>query len=249
MSSVTKWKIFCVTENSWVEGYLCSTKGCPTQCFNVSTHSINVNSAQELEVISKTRVGIIEESTPTGGNFKACSYKITCPQGVSDHAFVYPYPISALSYTFTSSAEHIDDNFELRVGPNTIIGTLTQNANTLDTTLNVSPTVLEYINLGYYINLYDGVNTSNEFLVVDVDTINSTITINEGLNSNFNAQSYIRMTVKTADNFIIGIPSRYEIGKDKIGGSYVRKDTQVVIRYTNNGNSIKNFYFILEYLY
>lgn len=47
--SVSKWRIFCNTEQSWVESWGTVP---PTVCANNNTHEINPNSVQELETIS-----------------------------------------------------------------------------------------------------------------------------------------------------------------------------------------------------
>lgn len=54
MSTIIKWKIFCNTEQAFVEGLLDETAGTPTTCFNNNTHTINQNSQYPIETITST---------------------------------------------------------------------------------------------------------------------------------------------------------------------------------------------------
>ena len=246
-----KWRIYCETEATWTEGIVNETAGIPTNCFTNSGHTVNTNSQQILEELSDYTVTITEESTPTGGHFKSNSIKMVCPVGASQHDFSYPHPISVLSITIVTTSDHTGDTFENIVAPNTTIGSITSDITASDTVINVSQTVMDNSKVGYYINVTDGTNNDTLGRVLSLDTVNNTLTMETAAVNGFLASTptIVQLTVKNIDNYIIGEPSRYEIGKDKIGGSYVPANTVIRVDYTNNGGSSKDFYAIIEYLY
>ena len=248
--SVCKWRIYCNTESDWTYGYL-EEGQTPSTCFTDTGHTVNSNSHQMIGTVSNSQIVIQEESTPTGGNFKAVNYKLLCPTGLSSHDYTFPHPISALSITLPTVSDNQDDNLEVCVGPNTIIGSITSNVSVSDTVLTVSQTVIDNVQLGFYIDLYNGTNTENMGRITAIDTNALTITMEIATTQAFLASTptYVRVTVNVIDEFTIGPPSRLEIGKDKIGGSYVPTGTIIRVKYINNGGSSKNFYCMIEYLY
>lgn len=251
LTTVIKWRIYCNTEDNWSVGFLDETSGQPSSCFNDVSHEVNQNSIQEIQRISETKVIISEEDTPTGGKFKAVCYKHTCTPGVNVRDYTFPYAISALAVKFVSIEEHRNDELELHIAPDTTIGTLTSSIVIDDTILPVSSTVLLYASVGVYIKITDGVNEENLGIVTEVDTINSTITIETPVTYNYShlTPTLIKMTIKSIDNFIIGHPSLYNIGESKIGSSYVPANTILRVKYTNNGVDPVDNYYNVEYMY
>lgn len=56
MTIINKWRIFCNTENVWVESW---SENAPVNCINNTNHSINVNSPQLINTIEAESVKII----------------------------------------------------------------------------------------------------------------------------------------------------------------------------------------------
>lgn len=244
-----EWNIFCDTEQTNVIGFTNSEQH-PELCFNNTTHVIS-QIPTLINKISNNNVRIIEEYKETGGYFQAKSVKFVCPVGVSTHDLVWPIPISVLSLSFITTDDHIGDTISNIVAPNTIVGAITSDVNTSDTVINVSQTVIDYINLGFFINITDFVNSDNLGRVTFVDTINNTITVETPVTNTFLAATptYIQMSVKTIHDYTIGNPGKYVIGKSKIGGSYLAANTTIRVEYTNNGGSSKDFFTTIEFLY
>lgn len=246
---IIKWKIYCDTEKAYTYGYSDEIEP-PSYCFNNQDHVVSTHPIL-LEKIYNNNQRIQEESRETGGHFKCYGYKIDCPTGTSTHDYTYDNPISALSISFVTTSDHQDDELSVLVGPDTTIGSLTVGVTIGVTSFNVSDTVIEHAKVGYNISLYDGVNTDDLGTITYVDKINSTITTTNGTSYGFSAASptYVRITVTVVDSFIFGFPGRYEIGKDKIGGSYVPTGTIIRVKYVNNGGTSKTFYPKIEMLY
>jgi hypothetical protein len=246
--SVIKWRVYCITESAWSYGYL--EEGIePSKCFNNDSHTINENSYQEEEKISNMNVNVIEEIVPTGGNYKAMGYKFVNVAGENIHEYSYPYKITGLRISFCSSEQNRDDTMELSIAPNSTIGTITAGVSISDTVLTVSSDVLDEIMVGYYVNLMDNTNNDNLGVVVAVNKINSTITVKNGAVHAFSIGSLIKMTVKMVENYTFGYEGRMTLGDCKIGGSHLRKNCKVIVKYVNNKQTTVNFYPIIEFLY
>lgn len=242
-----KWKVFCDTEQIYTYGYLEAHES-PERCFNNKDHIISKRPEIIDKIINNT-VRIREESLQTGGNFKATNRRMICPPGESVHDFCFDIPLSALSMTLVTSENNRNHLVKASVGPDTVIGVVTQNVSISDKILYVSSSVLENINIGYGINLYDGDQMEDLGIVTGIQINDGTVSVSKQSSKNFSINTYIRMSVYIVDDFTIGYPSRYEIGKDKIGGSYVPASTIIRVQYNNIGLDTVDFYVLIEYLY
>lgn len=246
MSKVNKYQIYCNTEAAYVYYWNTSPQ---TVCPNNNTHSVNINSNSIIHTVASNNVTVLEESTPTGGNYKSVCYKLDCTTGLSSHDYSFPYPISALSISFNTSSDNQNDDLEVIIGPETTIGVLTAAVSSTDTVFTVSSTVIAYLNIGFFITLNDGTNKDDCGVVTNIDSVNSQITVNTAAINGFAIGTPVQMSVKVIDNFTIGYSGRCVLGDSKIGGSYVPTGTIVRVNYTNNGVSTKSFYPVIEYLY
>jgi hypothetical protein len=246
--SVVKWRVFCIAENAWSEGFLESGVE-PSSCFNNTGHTINTSSYQQQETISNTKVEVLEEHIPTGGNYKAVSYKCINNSGINIHNYIYNYPITALRISFNSHESNRDDTLEVLVAPNTTIGVVTTAVSISDTIITVSPTVLLYIKVGYHVNITDGTNNDSLGCVHDINILNSTIIVNTPTVHAFAINSYIQMTIKPIEDYTFGYAGPVSLGDCKIGGESIPMDTVIRVIYTNNKETSTLFYPVIEYLY
>lgn len=246
---ITEWELFCDTENIHVTGYTENDES-PEKCFNNIEHVIS-KKPKAIRKIKNNTIRIKEEYMQTGGNFKAISKKMTCPVGISVHDHSFDYPISALSITLNTSALNTNDIVETDVGPDTVIGIITSDVAADTNVINVSRTAIEILNVGYKVTLDDGTNQDFLGIVTSIDLNNNTITTKNNTTHAFltTSPTYVKMTVNIIEDFTIGYPGRYEIGKDKIGGSYVPPSTVIRVTYNNTGAETVDFYAVIEYLY
>jgi len=119
------------------------------------------------------------------------------------------------------------------------------------TVLHVSPTVLQYANLGYDIALTDGVNKDNVDEVISIDKAAMTVTLIGAPSHTFSAASptYVLMSSYYIYDYWIDEPALHEIGNKKIGGSYVPANTEITIEYTNYSSDAKTLAGRVEYIY
>jgi len=119
--------------------------------------------------------------------------------------------------------------------------------------LFVSSTVIIYTSTGYWISLYDGVNTNILGHVISVDKLNNKIYMSQNPSNSFSytTPTYVLQTVYLTKDFMIGSPGKYDIGSSKIGGMYLPAGVNIKITYKNNSVSGDNKIFTgrSEYLY
>lgn len=60
--SVSQWRIYCTTENAWVESWSINP---PTTCINNPAHSVNASSVQALQTVSNQMVDVVNKYTDT----------------------------------------------------------------------------------------------------------------------------------------------------------------------------------------
>lgn len=251
-TTLYKYTFVCSTENAEKNVWRRDDEPVPTKCPDDTSHTINTSTLRITDKVSKEVVKIQEETVPTGGNFKCRSESIDIlPNETKIVDRTFPFNISALAIEFNSDADNQGDNLELIVGPNTIIGAITSPVNIGDNVINVNSTVVENLNVGFKINLFNGSITENLGFVIAIDKDNLTITTQNTSTQSFShlTPTYIRMSVYVIEDYVIGKSGRWEIGGNKIGGSFVPANVIIRIVYYNNSGVSKNFTAQLEYLY
>lgn len=156
--------------------------------------------------------------------------------------FSHPYNVGVLSYSFISDETHKIDAAEVHVYPEKIIGELTADVTIGDTILNVSSTVIENMKIGFMCILSDG--NINECLghVLNIDKVNSQITIQIAAVYGYSAISptYVKLSVLMLKADRIGAAGPHKLGTDKLGSSLVRKNETVRVFYNNFSEPIAN---------
>ena len=249
IQDIIYWRIFCTTEGIWTYGYLDESAGAPTTCFTDTGHAVNGASQQEITRVenSVSKVKIQEESVETGGHFRCEGKKITAIAGQTTCQIVsWPYPISVLQSFFITDGTHEGDVIDVTIGPNTTIGSITENVAVDDTVVNVSLTVVQNISLGYDFII----NSDNLGKVTEIDPNALTITIDSGSTNSYTSGDSVKTQVSSIEALELdSISERYTIGGSKTGGKYLPANTNVEVCYTNNGVSDITFRYQIEYLY
>lgn len=251
MTLITKYRIFCLTEERWIEGW---GESPPTKCYNNHSHIINISSIQELELLEDNLIKIKEENIKTGGNIQIDMHTFDIPNGVSGDITIYeasyPHPINLLSFTVCPTNINIGDYISADIGHNKTIGTLTSDLSLGVTELNVSQTVIDVLNIGYLVHLDTGVTSADLGRCLSIDKFNLRITTEFSTDIDFLSGSYVQQTVQTIRKMRIPeSPSPIKLGDTKIGASYIPTNIPGRIKYTNNDGNSKKFMFYIEYLY
>lgn len=253
MTTINKYRINCTTDGDtfvWAETE-------PTTCPVNTSHTIVSADTTIVDLNEPDVMTIKEESTPTQGFYRFQGYKHSIPASdpvgnVSTNAVTFPFPTSIINGWFYASESQVGDRVDAVIGENTIVGTITANVANTDTTLNVSSTVIDNAEVGWDINLFNGVVSEDLGRVLSKDVGNSQIIVENGAVNNFNAAppTYVRLAVNTIDCMHINVPNvRYAFAEKKLGGRYLPANTTINIKYTNNEGNAKSFVYNLEYLY
>lgn len=250
MVVVNQWRIYCISEASWVYGYL-EESVTPSKCFNNTSHTINPESYTFIEKISPSVFEVKEELISTGGNFRCEGFSFDIPPNTTNiKQCSWKYPTNALAVFFTCDSTNKDDLLNATVGPETIVGTITSDISINSTIINVSDSVLTYIKVGYEILLTK--NSTTYFLgeVISINNNNKTISIDTPVTELFTSGNIVKIQRKIIKNFVLGIPWRYVIGDSKIGASYIPSNIITNVIYQNKSlTDTKKFNFQIEYLY
>ena len=161
--SIIKWRIYCITDSKWTEGYLLSGVT-PSMCFENTAHTVNSNSFQKLQEISPEQVEVVEESPltneATDGRFRTDGFEISATANTTTRKdFSWPYPISALILRFVTEEIHRGDYINCYGKPTTYLNNLSSDITSGTTVLPVNSTTP--FSVGMSIVITDSVNTES----------------------------------------------------------------------------------------
>lgn len=249
---VVKWKIYCVTELGYIEGYSNKEYDAPTKCYNNNTHTVS-GVPEIIEVIHNANVKIIEESRPVGGNLRVETIKISIlPWETKIVDRNWAIDIAPLSVQLLTTPIHTGDTLQVDVSPDKNIGVITQDIAATDTVINVSPTVMQHARIGFPSCITDGVSTNETGMITDIDRVNNTITLETAVTDSFLASSPTYVTISArflGPHEFSNTESDLTFGATKIGASLVPKGETVRVTYINNSPNYKDLYILIEYLY
>ena len=163
--------------------------------------------------------------------------------------FSWPYNIAVKSATIYVTPDMVNDEIMVHEAPNTLIGALMQTLAIGDTSIYVSPTVLENIRVGYYIGLYQPGETGIEIAqVLGVDLKEGSLTIKPST-VNAAAGSYLAMCSKLIPSLLMTTAEKVEIGKTIPTASRLPANIPIRIIYKNINGKAKRVSFFVEYIY
>ena len=252
MTTLNRWRIYCETDAKYEYIWKNDTDPYPTTCPTDTGHTITSSLTRIIDSIEPNSISIKQESTATGNHFRWTSIAFTAlASQTTTYTFSFPMSVTVLSATWQTAAENTGDVITWAISKDTVVGAITANVDIDDTVINVSSTVTDNCEIGFYINLFDGVNTSEltELLAIDKDA--GTITVNTASDIAYSAATptYVRFSVPFMKDVELGHPCRMSIGESKITGSYVPAGVVVSCEYTNNTGVDKRICSYLEILY
>lgn len=202
-------------------------------------------------------VKVLEENPDpqkrTKAHFGSETLMIDCPAVIGEtmKVFTFPMNISILSMEYVGIPEVVDDSFSVCVGTQTV-GTITSDVSTSDTLINISPTVAQFADNGFRVQLTDGTNSDYCGRIYNVDPINLTAEMQIAPSNAYAAATPTFVQVGAfvcKDIEIDASTAPIQIGGSKIGGSFVSAGTEIVMHYHNHDGVAKRFRAILEFLY
>ena len=234
---INKYKIFCVTENTFVEGWGDTE---PTTCYNNTSHTVNLNSIQLVESVSRSEVRIKEDSAIVSRNVKIVPivFDNVASNTSQTQSFTFQYVTSMYSYMFMTDDFNKGDSITIAVNPNTPLGLITSDITSGDMVISPPAPLFAFGQNGFNVTVSDGTNTSDLGEIISMDSMSQTITVEQAADNNFSSvNTVLYMTYYNMRNLIIGPPQCYRFGDDVIGGAAVPVGTTVTFTYTNNAVS------------
>ena len=196
---------------------------------------------------------ITEDYSPyTNGHYQARSESMEISQqGITTHDVEWPIPIVLFTGAFVIKNENLNDEASVEIGPDTIVGIITSDVAENDTIISVSQSVIDNVDPGYYVKLYDGANTSSLARVLSKDKEALTLTVETASDNAFSASSptYVMQTVRMVTSFKMCAEGQITLGHGKIGGSNIPAGTKLRLIYDNKTTDSKEFGFQIEYTY
>lgn len=250
--TVNKYRISCQTDGYvyiWSETE-------PTSCNINSGHTINTNLTTIVETVDRSVVTLKEETIPTQGYYKARGTCLTIsntnPGDITEYSSSKPYRTSLLEGWFFTETNQIGDYVEVDAAPNSIIGAIGANVAVNDTVITVSPTVFDFLAIGFNVKLFDGTNTADLGECFGINADNSQITVETPSSFAFSAATptYVQLTVRIIEGFYINAaPVKFEFARKKNGGKTLPPNTPLVVRYHNTTGGAKKFCYVEEIMY
>lgn len=243
-SEVYLYQVYCVTEAKYVFQW---GETQPTTCINDTAHAINSALTTIINTISTQTVKAAEDSE---GYFETGNIVVnvpsTTPGNVITHDVTWPYKILLWKTILNVKTDMIGDTISVVASPNTIIGVITAPAAIGSQTFNVNSTVIQNMQRGFLVNLYNGVINDILGVCTNINRVNNTISVETPTINAFAAGSYIRIGVYVMKNIVCHDVNTISIGDKGAKGKTIEPGQILRIYYTNNSGTTKTVYYRYE---
>ena len=256
MPTVYKWKIYCTTENAFIEAW---SETPITTCPNDTGHTVNPDSVSQIDEVSSSTINLAQgvppvgslSTTPVGGFYRLFSRAFDCPPSTTtSDTFSFPFPTALLSACLPVSSDMKGDIVNAYAANGMTIGVLTAGVAALDTVIPVSLTVMQNIFTGRKISITDGVNTTPYIQVISKNANTNTLTLQTGIDFAFAAGSAVKLRIHYIDNMELSESCAVKIGLGSINGTYIPTNIPITITYQNSSALVvKRPSFLIEILY
>lgn len=225
----------------------------PVTCpFGVTGHTVTM--AFSVETISEN-IQIIEDDTAgTNGTYRARGFDYNVSPGPDTNfqilgEYSASYNIRIYAITVVPSTENIGDTISFVAARNTIVGGLTVPVSS-GTLLNVSPTVISNMKIGYEVSLQIGTGTIDILgECVAINATGGTITVDNVIASSYPAGTYVLLTVKRLENIKIKTDTPITFGSNTTGSSLALGGLKGTVLYKNASAVAKEITIYVEQAY
>ena len=241
------YKLYCVDENKVVTIW---SNISPIVCPNNDVHEIELDSVRISEKYNDT-IEVIEENG--GGYFETSHIAMNIPAGtpgdITEHDVTWVMDILLWKTILTPTSDMIGDIITVVGGPETTIGAIGAVVNIGDTVITVNSTVITNMWRGFLVTLDDGVNKDVLGRCTNVDSVNSTITVETGTTYAYSplTPTPVKISVYILKDIYISDTNVIEIGSKGFKGKSVSSGQIIRVYYTNNSGTAKTFRFRPEY--
>ena len=160
---------------------------------------------------------------------------------------VFQFDVNLIRGKFFDSLNYTGDLLSLDVAPNKTIGLTTINSSVDQLMLYVDATTIKYMDVGYNVKITDGENTSDLGMCLSKSA--DSITFENPLTHNFNAEACIQMTIPMINRLSFQGSGSERIVEGTKNTVLLPKGTPMLITYYNTTTTAKTFIFDLEILF
>jgi hypothetical protein len=254
MSNWNNWRVIVTATQNADYVLRTETQGAPS--VSSAGEPIDLSKSRIISHRTENLVKIKEMRIETGGKFQISYSKIVAPPNqITTLIKIFDSDINLLSSVVSLTSNLQGDHISWSVAPNATIGALTSPAEIGDTVLNVQQSIIDNIEPLYKVRLALNTDQTTTYedlgVVTEIDEINSTITVTSPCTQSWSAGvTLVQMTIVMIDIEAGFLNTTLEIGKDKIGTSYIPKGVPMICEYTNNHiTDDHTFYTYYSYLY
>lgn len=162
-----------------------------------------------------------------------------------ERIITFPIDIALIRGKWFNEVVFGEDYIEMLIAPNSPIGILTAPAVTGDTVLNVSFTITENTEIGYFLKL-GGEDLGR---VIEIDHENNTVTVQNALASDFSAGNVILQTIKMIPYLFLDSVDAMMTFEGGVDTMTLPANTPLVVRYHNENGQAKKYSVKIEYHY
>lgn len=236
MSTLYKHRIYCLVTGGWA--YKWTEDQTPlTTCPDDPAHPVQAGS--EAIIDEKSDGTIIVNKEPgvvTHGNVWVDTVVLNAGAGASASVTkAWQYDIAIYTLRAGVTADCVGCNLTLEAAPRTTVGTLTADAPTGTTVLNVAPTAAATITPGTVVTLQQGATIQELGVAVAVDTVANTITVELPTASDFAAAgpTLVKMTKRAADHMELPLVGYLTVGEDRSKAVALQKGRSLAFTLVN----------------
>lgn len=215
---------------------------------NIVTDSLTV-----LDTISDDAAQVVKlekENIKTGEHYQCRMVKLSASaNSVVNEDLSFPFPVSIFTGQMTINDDHIGDEIEVVISPNTVMAQISSDISPTDIVLNINPAHITNLFIGANVAITDGQNYDNLGRIIELDEINNTIKVETAAVHSFQAGSGIIVNIYLFYPSQIVNSGRITVGQADIAGKYLPANTIMRLTYKNNSGTPKNLNIFLEYLY
>lgn len=195
-----------------------------------------------------------EETIKTGGHIQYSSFELTIDFANSKNLLInFPFDINIFSIQWQNQSNMEDDRIKIMIDPDNVTGALDANVSIGDTVISVQQSVMDAVQIGYELDLDDGTNNNYMGAVVGINKVDNELTMENAASDAFlsSTPTNVWQTVHLVKQIYLRASGFQSIGGALKGGTFLPKNKNLRLRYTNNEGSTSNkvFSFIMEYKY
>lgn len=248
----TIWTTTIYTKNS-ISSTQLSILGSIVASHNYTPSILPYQKAQKVEILE-------ERTYKSQGNYQVIMWKYEIPQQEPGNEALleprnFPFHINAFSLEWRNSPEVNGDEMSFLVDPDRTVGSITEAAFINESVIKVSPSVIEDAQIGYDYKIVNSDSSLFHHLgrAISYDEAERTLTFENPLEDDFVPTSenpiYILRSIEFSPKIYLLDLYTTEMGSTRIGGNFIPKNTDMVVKYKNMDGQAKNLYILMEYLY